>query len=174
MQSLLPKIPSNICCDIQHLWDELVSLNTIASKSATDITTQCISEFESRARQWGEDFLSVYRRKHLTPYIHALMNHVGEFLKIHGSILPFTQGLEKNDVLTKSYFRSSNHQGEVALRQILEKQNRIEHLETIGVKKVKLMDIHCSNCRTAGHNRPTCSKPCKLCGFEPYCEHLVV
>ena len=130
---MLPKIPSNIC-DIQHLWDKL--LNTIASKSATDITTQCISEFESRARQWGEDFVSVYQRKHATPYIHALMNHVGEFLKIHGSILPFTQqGLEKNDVLTKSYFRLSNHQGEVALRQILEKQNRIEHLETIGVKK---------------------------------------
>ena len=95
----------------------------------------------------------MYQRKHVTPYIHALMNHDGEFLKIHGSILPFTQqGLEKNDVLTKSYFCSSNHQGEVALRQILEKRNRIEHLETIGVKKVKVMDIHCSNCRTTGHN----------------------
>ena len=77
--------------------------------------------------------MSMYQRSNVTPYIHALMNHVGEFLKIHRSILPFThQGLEKkNDVLTKAYFHSSNHQGEVAPRQILEKQNRIEHLETI-------------------------------------------
>lgn len=84
----------------------------------------------------------MYQRKHITRYIHALMNHVGEFLKIHGSILPFTQQGLENDVLTKAYFRSSNHQGEVALYQILEKQNRIEHLETIGVKKVA--DVRCS------------------------------
>ena len=63
--------------------------------------------------------------------------YVGEFMQIHGSILPFTQqGLEKkNDVITKSYFRSICHQGETALRQILEKQNRIEHLESSVVKK---------------------------------------
>ena len=63
---------------------------------------------------------------------------------IHGSILPFTQQGLENDELTKAYFCSSNHQGEIALRQILEKQNRIEHLETIGVKKVKVADVRCS------------------------------
>ena len=107
-------------------------------------------------------------RKHITPYIHALMNHVGEFLKIHRSILPFTQqGLEKkNNVLTKAYFRSLNHQGEVALQLILEKQNRIEHLETIGMKKTKVVDIHCQS-------RLTCSNPCKVCDYTPYRKHLV-
>ena len=132
IQSLLPNFAPNNCRDIQHLWDELLSLNTIVSKPATNLTSHCISKFERRARQWGEDFVSVYQRKHVTPYIHALMNHVGEFMKIHGSLLLFMQqGLEnKNDVLTKAYFCSSNH-----LRQILEKQNRIKHLESIGVKK---------------------------------------
>ena len=44
------------------------------------------------------------------------MNHVGEFMKIHGSNLPFTQqGLEKKKgVITKSYFRSTSHQGDAA------------------------------------------------------------
>lgn len=103
------------------------------------------------------------------------MNHVGEFLKIHGSIIPFTQqGLEKkNDVITKTYFRSSNHQGETALRQIIEKQNRIEHMETIGIKKIKVHDVHCSNCNGIGHNHLTCEKACRHCAFVPYCDHLV-
>ena len=90
----------------------------------------------------GGKFVAVYQRRNVTPYIHALMNHVGEFMRVHGSIIPFTQqGLEKkNDIITKTYFRSSNHQGEAALRQIIEKQNRIEHMETLGVKKVKVHD----------------------------------
>ena len=96
-------------------------------------------------------------------------------MKIHGSIIPFTQGLEKkNNVLTKAYFRSSSHQGEAALQQIVEKQNRIEHLESIGMKKVKVFDVHCSNCSSKGHNRLTCSESCKICGFSPYCDHLVM
>ena len=96
-------------------------------------------------------------------------------MRIHGSIIPFTQqGLEKkNDIITKTYFRSSNHQGEAALRQIIEKQNRIEHMETLGVKKVKVHDVRCSNCNGVGHNRLTCSKACKYCAFIPYCDHLV-
>ena len=61
------------------------------------------------------------------------MSHVGEFMKIHGAIIPYTQ-----QIITESFFRSSNHQGETALRQIIEKQKRVEHLETIGVKRSKL------------------------------------
>ena len=42
--------------------------------------------------------------------------HIGEFLQIHGGLLPFTQqGLEKyNDVMTKDYFRGSNNHSEQA------------------------------------------------------------
>ena len=102
------------------------------------------------------------------------MNHVGEFMTIHGSILPFNQqALEKkNDVITKIFFRSSNHQGDTALRQIIEKQNRIEHLESIGIKKIKLREIQCSNCKGQGHNRLSCPAPCQKCTFAPYKDHL--
>ena len=52
------------------------------------------------------------------------MNHVAEFMRLHGGILQFSQhGLQKyNDVMTKQYFRATNHKG-VALDQIMEKQS---------------------------------------------------
>ena len=90
---------------------------------------------------------------------------VHEDARVHITFHP----TKKNDVLTEAYFHSSNHQGEVALCQILEKQNRIKHLESIEVKKVKEADVQCSNCSTAGLNRLTCPEPCKLCGVTPYC-----
>ena len=92
---------------------------------------------------------------------------------IHGSILPFTQqGLEKlNDAVTKNFFRSSCHRDE-ALKQLIEKQNRIEHLNDAGKKRAKLFEVECSNCSKHGHNRLTCSEPCKHCG-QCYCNHLV-
>ena len=35
-------------------------------------------------RQWGENFVAVYHQQnHVTHYIHALMNHVGEFTNGH-------------------------------------------------------------------------------------------
>ena len=89
-----------------------------------------------------------------------MMNHVPEFLKIHGSILPFTQqGLEKyNDITTKMYFRSTNHQGTQALAQIMEKQNRLEYLRDAGTTTVKCFNITCSVCHQVGHNARTCKE----------------
>ena len=74
-----------------------------------------------------------------TQYIHAMMQHVSQFMTIHGSFLPFTQqGLEKhNDNITKDFFRSSCLRGELALQQLVGKQNRIEHLNDMGAKRQK-------------------------------------
>ena len=85
------------------------------------------------------------------------MNHVSEFLTIHGSILPFTQqSLEKyNDVTTKDFFRATNHRGESALRQIMQKQNRQEYLRDAGYQRVK-NKVKCSICQCTGHNKLTC------------------
>ncbi len=87
---------------------------------------------------------------------------------------PFNQqGLEKfNDVVTKNFFRSSCHRGDVALRQLVEKQNRLEHLQNNGDKRLKVFDMCCSNCQSKGHNRLTCSMACKECGTSPYYQHL--
>ena len=58
-------------------------------------------------------------------------------------IVPFTQqGLEKhNDVMTKIYFRASSHRGLQALRQIIEKRNRIEYFMDNDTKRPKKHDI---------------------------------
>ena len=72
-------------------------------------------------------FLKLYPTKHVTPYMHALRWHVPEFIEMYGKISPFTQqGLEK-----------LNDKGLDALKQIVMKRNRIEHLKMLvaSVKK---------------------------------------
>lgn len=117
----------------------------------------------------------MYHDKNVTPYIHAMANHVCEFLKLHGSLLPFTQqGLEKyNDVVTKHYFRSSNHKGVQAFIQIVQKQNCLEYLHDAGANKTKLFSMSCSNCKESGHTKRTCRQACRKCGHVPHNEHLV-
>ena len=107
-------------------------------------------------------------------YIHAFMNHVSEFMTIHGSILSFNQqALEKkNDIITKTFFCASNHQKDTSLKKILEKQNRLEHFESVGIKKMKLSIIQCSNCKGQGHNRLTCEAPCNRYMHSPYRSYL--
>ena len=68
-----------------------LSLLTLISKPTSELSSSSIADFERRARKWGEDFVNVYQGHNITPYIHAFMNHVGEFMAIHGSILPFNQ-----------------------------------------------------------------------------------
>ena len=109
-----------------------------------------IDSFEGDARRWGRDFYKFYHDRNVTPFIHAMANHVGEFLTLHGSLLPFTQqGLEKyNDITTKHYFRSTNHKGTQAFTQ---KQNRIEHLHDSGLYTQK-KTVKCGNCQQEGHS----------------------
>ena len=157
--TLLPSLSDSVVLKIQRLWNELLALNTTFSKRPEQITTQVITQFEKDARQWGQLFIETYHDSNVTPYIHALMNHVSEFLTIHGSILPFTQqSLEKyNDVTTKDFFRATNHRGESALRQIMEKQNRQEYLRDPGYQRLKTQ-VQCNICKGTGHNKRTCSQ----------------
>ena len=126
---MLPSFSPEVCQQIEHPWQELLSLNSTVSKPAAELSDECIAEVVRRAREGGEKFMAVYQRKNITPYIHVMINHVGEFMKIHGLIILFTQqDLEKkNDIITKTFFQSCNHQGDAALRHIVEKQNRVEH-----------------------------------------------
>lgn len=175
IEALLPTLPKCRSDEIQHLWIELLKLNEIFSKRPEQLTACDADAYEEKARQWGRDFIAVYHTTNITPYIHAMMNHVSEFMHLHSSILPFTQqGLEKyNDIITKSYFRCTNHRGEQALIQIMEKQNHIEHLQDIGVTRKKCFEIACQNCGKAGHNRCTCIYECSKCGHTPFCSHLI-
>ena len=76
-----------------------------------------------------------------------------EFMSLHGNVVAFTQqGLEKlNDLTTQHFQRTSNHRDYEALKQIMEKWNRIETLEDYGHGREKRTQM-CSKCKAIGHN----------------------
>ena len=110
------------------------------------------------AKHWVESFVSVYQAKDVTPYMHAFAIHVPEFMALHGDVVAFTQqGLEKlNDITTQHFQRASNYRDYEALKQILEKWNRIEALEDNGYSR-KIRCQTCSICKKVGHNRQSCT-----------------
>ena len=66
--------------------------------------------------------------------MHALYAHVPEFLNLQTNIAHYTQqGMEKyNDRASKDYFRSTNHRGIAALKQLFLKKNRIQYPKAAG------------------------------------------
>lgn len=175
IRQLLPTHDEEEVLKIQVLWTELLNLNESFSKHPEAINEATVLAFESDARGWVRKFLEIYHRDRVTPYIHAMANHVGEFMRLHGAILPFTQqGLEKhNDMMTKQFFRATCHRGEDALIQILEKENRMEYLRDAEALMPKHHEVSCSNCKAKGHNMFTCVKPCTHCGSTPFRAHLI-
>ena len=65
------------------------------------MTDELIELFEARLKGFVHNFAHLYPANHVTPYMHCMMQHVNEFMKTQGSILPFTQqGMEKyNDII---------------------------------------------------------------------------
>lgn len=138
---------------IQKLWVDFFGLIRSLSKSKCDA-----DEFQKLSKEWVLLLTSVYQSKDVTPYIHAFAQHVHEFLRLYGNIVIFNQqGLEKlNDLTTKHFQRATNHQGYQALKQVLEKRNRIELLEDGGYQRPKQVQT-CTICRQPGHNKRSCS-----------------
>ena len=160
---------------IQDLWEDLLQINQLSSARPEGIAPQHVDEFETMSKSFVDKFIELYPTKFVTPYMHCTMMHVSEFMTLHGAILPFThQGLEKyNDLMTKDYFRSTSHRGEQCLVQILQKQNRLEHLERMGAPRSKRQRITCSICNLLGHNKLTCQAACSNCGEMPFQGHLL-
>ena len=75
----------------------------------------------------GKTLRFTYQRKDVTPYMHAFMMHVPEFIALHGNLVSFSQqGLEKlNDFSTKQFQLASNHRNIESLLQMLEKRREV-------------------------------------------------
>ena len=58
--------------------------------------------------------MAVYQSNRVIPYIHAMVNHVGEIMRTHGSIIPLMQ----RDIMTKTYFCRYSHRGIRALSHV--------------------------------------------------------
>ena len=102
---VLPEEAPSKVGTMQSLWLELLQINKLLGKTQTQ--EHDILQFEAMAKAWVDKFCTIYQKSRVTPYIHAMHSHVGQFLRQHGGLLPFSQqGLEKyNDRLTKTYFR---------------------------------------------------------------------
>ena len=93
---------------IQLFYSErLHSALTCRYRPSSKIDESVLVHFEDMAKEWVVTFYTVYQQKRVTPYIHAMHSHVGQFIRRHGALLPFMQqGLEKyNDRVTRMYFR---------------------------------------------------------------------
>ena len=86
-------------------------------------------ELKMRASEWLELYLTVYARTTVTPYMHAFVAHLPEFVHLYKDINAFNcQGLEKlNDMTTGQFFKGTN-KSDTALHQMLKKRNRMEFL----------------------------------------------
>ena len=84
-------------------------------------------------------FSKFTKQKMLLPTCNALYYHVPEFLSLYQNIAHYAQqGLEKyNNTASKDFFRSTNHKGVDALKQLFLKKNRIQFLEVAGYERVK-------------------------------------
>ncbi len=136
---------------LQKLWNDFFKLMASLGHSSCHNAV----DFEQSAKAWVKLFTSVYQSKDVTPYMHAFAMHVHQFLSLHGNIVTFSQqGLEKLNDITTIHYHSTNHRESEALKQLLEKRNRIEELE-YGYQRSKQVQ-KCSFCKSAGHNKRTC------------------
>lgn len=118
-------------------------------------------ELQDDIKNWVRKFLRVYQTKNITPYVHAFAFHIPEFMERYGSICKFSQqGLEKlNDITTQHYLRGTNHHCTEALKQVMEKRNRLEQLSDEGYRRTPRSN-HCRTCGETGHISRNCpSRP---------------
>ena len=142
---------------VQEIWDGLLQINEFLWSGTIDKKKKTLTEFESVSTKWIRNFLAVYHTRHVTPYMHLLIAHIPEFLRLYGSLAPYSQqGSEKlNDDVTKVYYRGTNHRIKEALEQIILKRNRTEELSQQNCKRSKRLH-NCRLCGESGHNARKC------------------
>ena len=157
LPELFPKL-QNIKAT-QKLWDDFRQLYSVLQMEC--VSTNEAETFHEDAKKWVLDFTAIYQSKNVTPYIHIMAMHVPEFLLKYKNLVLFTQqGMEKlNDQTTIDFAKSTNHNYHnlEALTQLMNKRNRIEHLQDSGFQRVP-REKTCSVCNEKGHNSRTCKK----------------
>ena len=123
---------------IENLWNDFVQLESILHSES--VTPEEARSFGLDAKQWVFKFTSIYQLKNCTPYMHILSMHVPEFLLRYKNLVYFTQqGMEKlNDETTVDFAKSTNHNYHnlQALKQLMTKRNRIEHLQDSNFQRI--------------------------------------
>jgi hypothetical protein len=110
--------------EVTSLWTEFYSI--IQAIKLVEIEP---ADLKQRTNEWLKLYLTVYNKSTVTPYMHAFVAHLHEFVLLYKDINAFNcQGLEKlNDMSTGQYFKGTNKK-DTALHQMLKKRNRMEYL----------------------------------------------
>ena len=157
LPELFPELP-NVHA-IEELWNDFKQLESLLHLEC--VSTEEAKKIGTNAKEWVLKFTTIYQSKNVTPYIHILAMHIPEFLLIYKNLVFFTQqGMEKlNDQTTIDFTRSTNHnyRSLEALKQLMTKRNRIEHLQDSNCQRTPKQKV-CSICKSKGHNSRTCDK----------------
>ena len=116
-----------------------MSIYDMRLHDVTKLLLADIDSFKEKLQDWMKLFLSLYQTRHVTPYMHALVQHVPELMAILGNLNMFNQqGLEKlNQNQTQDFFRSTNYRRTEAMLMLLQKRNRLEELQGSGYEEKK-------------------------------------
>ena len=75
---MLPEEAPSKVATVQSLWLELLAINKLLGTPQTD--EHDILQFKAKAKAWVDKFCTIYKKTKVTPYIHAMHCHVGQFL----------------------------------------------------------------------------------------------
>ena len=143
--------------NLQKVWDQfLLLMNKMQSLNKNDsVSLDC---FQTSAKEWVTEYVKLHQSKDATPYMHILMYHVCESIKLNGAIAHFTmQGLEKlNDNVSKWFFHSSSFSLKYALKQVMQKHNPLATLATLKAQRQLKFQWKCTKCNSTGHAAKTC------------------
>jgi len=121
--------------EINQIWRDFFDIY-VSIKSCDSSIDNYIENLTERLKAWLKLFIKLNGPESITPYIHAFVFHLPEFIQIHRNVNLFNmQGLEKlNDFMTRSYHSSTNkHLPEQQfLFQLMKKRNRLEYFDLGG------------------------------------------
>ena len=116
--------------NIGQIWREFFNIY-VSIKACEKNHTEYMEDLSKQLKTWLILYIKLNGSESITPYIHAFVFHLPEFIKIHKNVNLFNmQGLEKlNDFMTRSYHSSTNkHLPEQQyLFQLMKKRNRLEY-----------------------------------------------
>ena len=130
MIDLFPNLENRLE-NLNFIFYEYYSLLNLIKKFGQLRTPIDLGALEMRLKRWLDFYIT--EQPKITPYIHAFVFHMIDFLIINPDLSSFNmQGLEKlNDFTKKYYFSQTNRKKTKYIRQLVEKRNRYEYFESL-------------------------------------------
>lgn len=114
--------------DVKKLWKGFSDLVEALDSEPGQESFKTPVQFKDHARKWARFFREVHHDEDVTPYIHALVYHVPQFLEKCGGLSIFNcQPVEKkNHQQSRMFHQGTQKRGRKSsyTKQVMEKENR--------------------------------------------------